>query len=695
LYKDKVASSNSSCEKTDCPGGFLLPILTIILFLATSNFDELTVILETYNGKSTGIVLRTNGKTTEKEEIHQALIYKGKKQASIMITEITGILSSFLKPHCTDVFLSVGLVVVGTIIMNGVEMKALVRYDIFNMCEKLKNLRKDVSDMFKKSDVCPKPDSSNNVDSDSDDDWNDSGEKQPILGTADSGDKNIRFANHILISCKNIMDLYNVGGFSLNPEQSITVKFKPNGNKFISLSLDNISKITRVQTYVPALRLKGTDIPIIMDIDNVLDVEAIRKVILNFQTGSQACISNLKDPDAMMGSRCEVTSKVENPKDGIMTSKLMKEGLLLLINDMQKILQTKIKGVCADTIIDKIDFGVKTVVGMGEALIEMVSTPFSGIQLSRSKQITEFEEQMQSVISVISKFWSGRQRHKYSKLYANFISVPAGRNLFSPFCYGAQEILKKILNGNYNRILKNLGLEKISDKLSKILEADQWFYDNPLMILNKKNASPDFVNNDPSSICMICKHVFNTSDKESDVIRLHPCSNLNCTDLVSIYSYRCQKYVVSQLESLNPDQRSILDTIMAKKNVILLAAAGCGKSHILKLINLIFRQRISKEAVILLAMYNNIANDLSGSTVNSFFKVGVLDPLKEGVHVYREVLDIEEFVKEKFSDSLGAKRILEIKHAEVLIIDEVIFFLEFSLLYSHNSSIEVFKLRIL
>lgn len=678
MYKDKVASSNSSCEKTDCPGGFLLPILTIILFLATSNFDELTVILETYNGKSSGIVLRTNGKTIEKEEIHQALIYKGREQASIMIIEITGILSSFLKPHCTDVFFSVGLVVVGTIKMNGEETKALVRYDIFNMCEKLKNLREDVSDMFKKIDVCPKADSSNNVDSDSDDDWNDSSEKQPILDTADSGDKNIRFANHILISCKNFMDLYNVGGFSLNPEQSITVKFKSNRNKFITLSFDSKSDIKRVQTYVPALRLKGTDMPIIMDKYNVLDIKAISEVILDFQTESQACISNLRDPDAMMGSRCEVTSKVENPKDGIMTSKLMKEGLLLLINDMQNILQTKTKGVCADTIIDKIDFGAKTVVGMGEALIEMVSTPFSGIQLSRVNQITEFEEQIKSVISVISNFWSGRQRYKYSKLYANFISVAAGRNLFSPFCYGAQEILKKILNGNYNRILKNLGLENISNKLYNTLAADQWIYDNPLMILSEKSASLTSVDNDPSSICMICKHVFNTSDKESDVIRLHPCSNLNYTDLVSIHSFRCQKYVASQLESLNPDQRSILDTIMAEKNVILLAAAGCGKSHILKLINLIFRQRISKEAVILLAMFNNIANDLSGSTVHCFFKLGILNPLEEGLHVFRDVFDIEEFVKEKFSDISGAKRILEIKHAKVLIIDEVIFFLEFS-----------------
>jgi hypothetical protein len=156
LYQNKIELSNSNCDNTYCSGGFLLPILVAILFAATSNFNETKIYLETYNAKTCALIHRTCGQIEETEKIYNALIDKGKNQASMIILVITDILSIILRPHGTKVYQSVGLVAVGTIIFEGGEERALIEFDTFKMCQELKDIHKtEVSKTFQKNDLRP------------------------------------------------------------------------------------------------------------------------------------------------------------------------------------------------------------------------------------------------------------------------------------------------------------------------------------------------------------------------------------------------------------------------------------------------------------------------------------------------------------------------------------------------------------
>ena len=691
MYQNKVSLSNSNCDNTHCSGGFLIPILVAILFAATSNLNEIQIYLETYNGKSCGLIHRTHGKVEETEKIYNTLNDKGKDQASMIILVIIDILSIILKPHGTKVYQSVGLVAVGAIMLNGVEERALIEFDNFKNCKELKDIRNDVSKMFQKNDVY------SDDDSNSDDNFDDSSYeevKESVLGEVEiDKSSSIRLKNNVLIRAQGVLKAYHVGGYSLPLLQSVTAKFSIRKNKFIGCSFSSQSEIKRIQNYVPALRRANNVISTPNNTDNILDVEKFKTSISDFQNTGNRCISDLKDPNGNVGSRCEVTSIVPQQKNGIMTLKLMKEGLKFLIDDVNTILKEKTSGRRLDPILDKIAFGVDAVVGVGLALIEMISDPSAVKKISRINQIKEFVEISQYLTSISGSFWSGYVNYKYSNSYASLLSCFAGRNLQSPHCYGTKEIMMNSLNDKYNLILTNLRIEKDSKALDDRLKRDEWLYKDPLKILAKKSARKEKDRQNSSLFCMICEQVLNTNDKESPVIELHPCKDLNRTDIIDIQSTRCQAYIAEKLDSLTRDQHEIFDSILAGKNLILLAPGGCGKTHVLKLAYLFLRQKRGQSHVILVAMLNNIAAEINGRTFNSYFGLGIIECEKEGKYVYCKNPDFEAFIAEKFLDGSGASRLLEIQAAKVLIIDEVIFL--FTFLFSDYNLIEVFKLRIL
>jgi hypothetical protein len=328
-------------------------------------------------------------------------------------------------------------------------------------------------------------------------------------------------------------------------------------------------------------------------------------------------------------------------------------------------------------------------------MIEMISNPYAVKDVTRINQMREYEDMSIYIRSESDTYWTGYINYKYSDKYAAILSCCAGRDLQSPHCYGIKEILMKILDGKYNIILKNLNLETVSNRLDDRLKADLWLYQNPVKLLEKNNANKNKDGRNSLSVCMICEQIFNTNDKESDEIKLHPCKVLNSTDIININSLRCQEHVAKKIETLNPDQHEIFDCILLKKNMILFAAGGCGKTHIIKLVNLFLRQNMSHDHVIVVAMLSNIAGEINGKTLYSYFRLGIIDPHIEGKYVYSNNPNIEAFIKEKFTGSSGISRILKIQVAKIIIIDEVILFFLFLFIFSDYSLIEVFMLRIL
>lgn len=657
----------------------MLHILAILVFTAVSNIDEVSLLIETYNGKEAGNIFRTHGKIVGNDQIFTELIDKGKKQASMMILGLTSILRNVLKPYNTRVYLSVGLVAVGTTSTeNGnEEEEAIIEFKVFEWGPKISNFKQNkVSEIFK---ITSPPSIAKDIDSD--DDSNDSSyeeeKNRPILGLADNANSPVRLAHNALSQSRRNADFYHIGGGAFSVTQSSTVTTRPEKNSVATLSFKPESSISRAQSYLPGLRNStGNQQPYLsvkMDNNNVLDVKALAASIEDFKKESDKRISNLKDSDARISSRLELTALVRQPTDGIMTLEVMKKDCLLLIGDVNQILQERVTGRPASSITDKMTFNVDAIYGIGQALVEMVGEPDSVKTVNRVDQLIEFEEILKALISVVSTFWSGKILYKNSLSYSSLLSIFAGRPLFSPFCHGIQEILQNTLCGEQDVIYDNLKINTQSKALAKKLENGRWWYENPLGLLKSHSSTTNNFKNDKSSMCMLCYHVFNTNNKESDDIKLHPCKVLDHTDIENTDSVRVQVHLAKEIASLNPDQRSILEAVLAKKNVILVAAAGCGKTHLLKLIAMIYQVRVSPQYVIVTALFNNIALDIHGVTFNSFFKLGILSPNLEGVFAFDKDHNIEEFIRTKFNDLEGFSKLSRIRNASLLIIDEVTF----------------------
>ena len=684
MYNDKVTLSNSNFDDSYCPGGILLHLLTAILFTAVSKYDGVSFNMETYNGKSTGVISRTHGKVADKDQIFKELVDKGKKQASMIILEIISILRDLLKPHVTEVLLSVGLVAVGTILHNGSNEMALIEFGVLEWVPEIKNFRhNNISDIFKIPSGSP---IANDIDSD--DDSNDSSyeeAKQPILGLADNVNSSIRLSNCALIRSKEEVAFYHLCASCIPITQAATVTVRPVQNKFAKILINAESEITRVQSYIPGLRNKGgtsiSDIHSSMNNGSVLDLQVLENSIKKFGIESRKRISNMTDPESTMPSRVEVTASVRKTKDGIMTSEVIKKDLFLLISDVKQILDERVTGRPASSITKKINFGVDALVGIGTALVKMLGTPDSVKNLDRIEQIMEFEEISKTFLSAVTTFWSGKVSYKLSLLYSSILSIYAGRNIFSPYCRGIQEILKNSLPDKVDDIYEKLNIRLISLALDAALESRRFYYDNPMSLLALHHGPKKISKNDKTSMCMICNRLFETNDLQSDDIKLHPCRRLDHQDVERANSVRVEKFLAEQICSLNPDQRNILEAILTKKNVILVAAAGCGKTHVLRIIALILKTRISIDAVILTAMYNNIANDIDGNTFHSFLKLGLIAPSLEGSYVYNTDHNIKGFVEKKFSDAQGTLRLQEIRKARIFIIDEVTYFFIFAFLF--------------
>jgi hypothetical protein len=659
--------------------------------------------LETYNGKASGIVSRN---CSTAEDICKELISRGRIQASMIIPEIIGILKDVLVPFKTEVCQSVGLLASGTTLKK--KEMALIKFNTIELNASIKDIRKrSALDIFKKENTLEIVNNSNklidkvahskvsddeiidhevdDMDVEMDDEEDSSYEEKvkPILGTADFTNKPIRIANFSLLKATNNLQTYHVAGFALPLDQSMTVNISPKGNdKYFRLKFKKDSNLRRIQLYVPALRNQETHADYFnmrIDEDNIFDIGSSKKSLERFNKFSRNRVDELRNPKFKLGARCEVTSKVRQPSDGIMTPKLIREGLFCLVSDVNTIHNTTSEGYCASSIVQKISLGIDGIVGLGTALFEMVGTPSLVKKSSRLDTLVEFGELLLQLRTLIASFWRGSIRMNGSNSYAPCLSICAGRNLITPYCYGIQELLKEKLQGKRESIYANLKIEEDSVELCKLMQKNRIFFDDPLRLLNifKDTSNKNSIDYDRTHICMVCHQLFSSGNMESEEIKLHPCrpirDDVRDKDVIGIHNNRVSVYIRNSIDSLTPDQSNILSATVAKKSVIIVAAAGSGKTHVLKLINVIYRRYLNPFSVIMTAMFNIIATSINGKTFHSFLKLGCATAATVGRYIYDENSDLNDFVTECYKDPKDFERLEHMRRAEIMIIDEVIF----------------------
>jgi energy-coupling factor transporter ATP-binding protein EcfA2 len=178
--------------------------------------------------------------------------------------------------------------------------------------------------------------------------------------------------------------------------------------------------------------------------------------------------------------------------------------------------------------------------------------------------------------------------------------------------------------------------------------------------------------------------LFSSGIIKSDEINFHPCVpclikdvrvnvRVRDEDIISIHDKRVTAYIRKSIDSLTPDQSNILSATVAKKNIIVVAPAGSGKTHVLKIINVIYRLHLGSASVIVTAMFNIIATSIHGKTLHSFLKLGCATAATVGRYIYNENSDLNDFILECYKDPRDMERLEHIRRAVIMIIDEVIF----------------------
>jgi hypothetical protein len=407
---------------------------------------------------------------------------------------------------------------------------------------------------------------------------------------------------------------------------------------------------------------------------NVMNLKCIQKNSDDFFEKMERLVNALSGNDGLP-SRLELTAKVPLT-DGYLTKEAVNDTKLNLVFDL---LQSKKswKGYLLKDVIDKIKFSYYGLHGRVKALLILAGDPNSTNLPSTEKYVQIFNGLYELNIA-IKNFRSGRTKLNCSSSYAPSLGYFVGRIIADPFATGSQQVLTNLVgNTRYNGILEKLGLQIQSGIATKALEEGKKYLANPTKIMSfLKSKRPHCATE--GTVCLTCCCLIKFDRSKAAHEEYQAEHKIFCfdADIVPLRSSRALLFVDEMKSLLTKDQEQVFDfgirNYEATFRLILVAAAGCGKSFTMKLLMLALALMRNPNFALITAPLNTISEKNGGCTVHRLFKLGCLEPhlvgrlLMDGDVVKKE--NVQMHILNSFKVVADLQQFVD---AEILFLDEV------------------------
>ena len=381
--------------------------------------------------------------------------------------------------------------------------------------------------------------------------------------------------------------------------------------------------------------------------------------------------------DCEQPGRLEVTVEVplDAKGDGKFTMRKFEKQLARSIHDILSVIADKrIHGHRAAHYASLMELYIDGLNGLADAAITLLQSKPPSSDTSRYYE--EFARVKKSIRAHFACLYNGRLSYSNKYFFCPLLQIYMGRPVFHPetFAPVVHSILLRVVGGrtNFDKLLLQFYGEIF---LLNSVEAQRSLNRMKDTLLRPSFAGQSSGSRIPAVACKHCKMLFSKGIQLMERFMVHPCrvlkeDNRTESDIIDVtdpifVDYRAEK---CSLRSLS---QNILSKVVFenKRNVIVIGAAGAGKTHgVLDVIETI-AETTGLESMVRVAQNKKNAENIGGATVNAMFGLGKMDFNRVYKYIHTRGDERIEAVR-KFLRSMKEDRIEHIRNAIYLIWDE-------------------------